>query len=100
MVLAMPSATTRKPWRNLSEHRESPVPESPITFGTNAVTLEVTSRDPDQAYYWTPAWQKDEEAAKSDILAGRVTSLNSADEVEAHFSSLTGRSRQRRLRRT
>ena len=57
------------------------------------------SRDPDQAYYWTPEWQDNEEAARDDIRAGRVTVLNNPDEVEAHFSSLTERSRQSRRRR-
>ena len=99
-MLAMPSATTRKPWRRLVQHGESPAPESPITSSTDVSILGVTSRDPDQAYYWTPEWQNDEEEARGDILAGRVSVLNNPDEVEAHFSSLTKRCRQSRRRRT
>lgn len=28
--------------------------------------------DPDQAYFWTPEWQKDEAEASRDIAEGRV----------------------------
>lgn len=100
MVLAVRSATTQMPWQTLIDNQKSPVPEAIATSDTKAVTLASTSRDPNQAYYWTPEWQSKEEEARSDILAGRVTVLNDRDAVEVHFNSLAGRSRQRRRKRT
>ena len=79
--IGLPMAATEAPMQQHPDH----VPD-----------FYAAARDPDQAYYRTPGWQSDEEAARGDILAGRVSVLNNPDEVEAHFSSLTKRSRQSR----
>lgn len=52
------------------------------------------TRDPDQAYYWTPEWQDSEEQARMDIMAGRTVVLKDVDEVKAHFQSLTEQANQ------
>ncbi len=38
--------------------------------------------DPEQAYYWTATWQERERQADADIRAGRVTLLQSLDDLD------------------
>ena len=40
----------------------------------------------DQAYYWTPEWQKDIQEAKEDIKKGKI--LGPFDDVEAALEAL------------
>ena len=42
----------------------------------------------DQAYFFTPEWQKDEKEAEEDIKAGRVTKTKDLDEL---FDILDGK---------
>lgn len=39
----------------------------------------------DQAWFWTDRWQAMEREADADIAAGRVTVVDSADELIAHL---------------
>lgn len=41
--------------------------------------------DASQSWFFTPAWQKGEEAASADIAAGRVTRFSSDEEFLASF---------------
>lgn len=44
---------------------------------------KVQLADPDQAYYWTDAWQDMEQEADADLAAGRVHKLESPDSLDA-----------------
>lgn len=41
------------------------------------------TRDPDQAYYWTPEWQAGEREAEADLTAGRYRVFESMAEAIA-----------------
>lgn len=41
----------------------------------------------DQAWFWTPEWQKKEREADEDIAAGRVTHFDSGDEFLASLAA-------------
>ncbi len=43
------------------------------------------SIDPDQAYFWTEAWQASEHEADQDIAAGRVCRFEKAEDLIAHL---------------
>ena len=98
MTLAMttPSASSKTSWRRLRKHQASPVLQHVVTSGTAVLIHDITSRNPNQMYYWTPEWQSDEDAARADILAGRITTLDSPEEMEKHFNELTEQARRRR----
>ena len=101
MVLAAtmaPEGTYRRP--RYTRNWETPVLAEPRTDSTlRAIEgLEVSSRPPNQSYYWTEEWQQAEEAARADIMAGRIISLAGPEQVEEHFAALSrqGRSAGRR----
>lgn len=48
----------------------------------------LTSRHPNQEYYWSATWQEAEREARADIAAGRVTILGDALSVDTHFGAL------------
>ncbi len=39
---------------------------------------------PDQAWFWTSAWQSGERKADEDIAAGRTTAFHSVEEFDAY----------------
>lgn len=45
----------------------------------------------DQAWFWTPEWQKMEREADEDIAAGRVTTYDSADDFLRSLDDLAGK---------
>jgi len=52
------------------------------TFSTIVFSrFELTERLPEQAYFWTSEWQKDEREADEDIKAGRVRRFSTAKEA-------------------
>jgi len=53
--------------------------------GTVTLTPQVTI-DRDQAWYWTPEWQKGEREADEDIAAGRVYKMK-ADSMSEEMES-------------
>lgn len=103
MAGTLPPRTTYKPWLPpYRQHFELPVPDNRCDDGTNKElsAYELSSRNPNQMYYWTEEWQSSEQAARADILAGRVTVLAGPSGVEAHFAALTEKSRgEKRQRR-
>lgn len=48
--------------------------------------------DPDQAWFWTPEWQRGEREADADIAAGRGTRYNSDEEFLAALDERSGSS--------
>ena len=45
--------------------------------------------DPDdQSWFWTPEWQAAEAEAERDIAEGRVTYLDTEEDIWRHFRSL------------
>ncbi len=70
------------------DRREEPAPPwskySTIVFAE----FELTERLPEQAYFWTSEWQKDEQEADEDIRAGRVRRFPTAEELIADLDSL------------
>jgi hypothetical protein len=43
-------------------------------------------RDPHQAWFWTPEWQRKEAEARADIAAGKVESFDSDEALLAAFA--------------
>ncbi len=43
--------------------------------------------DPDQAYWWTEAWQQGERAAESDLRAGRVKTFSTKEDFLAELKA-------------
>jgi AbrB family looped-hinge helix DNA binding protein len=41
--------------------------------------------DPDQSYWWTEEWQRGERAAERDVLAGRVKTFSSVEELVSNL---------------
>jgi hypothetical protein len=44
-------------------------------------------RDPDQAWYWTDAWQRKEREAEEDLAAGRYKTFDTMEEFLADLDS-------------
>ena len=60
----------------------------------------VTSRPPDQWYFWSPEWQEGEKRASEDIEDGRIKWLEEQSTLDAHFLSLTKPRRRSRKKKT
>jgi len=64
---------------------------APIPALTDTTTVldafELTEKLPEQAYFWTSEWQKDEREADEDIKAGRVKRFSTAEELIADLDS-------------
>jgi hypothetical protein len=58
---------------------------APFVAASDPRRAVMVSRD--QAYYWTPAWQKEERAAHLDLIAGRVHSFSNASDALAWLTS-------------
>lgn len=43
--------------------------------------------DPDQAYFWTPEWQKGEREASKDIAEGRVKAFDNIEDFIAEMNA-------------
>ena len=52
-----------------------------LTKAEIKVAAKVGLIDPDQAYYWTEAWQKGEREAEQDIKAGCVKRFNNVQDL-------------------
>ena len=104
MIYTLPPATTVRQWAEgrLAYHwLFAPIlATEKDTVGTNRwfEAAETTSRSPEQMYYWAEPWQRAEESARADILAGRVTVLDGPEGVDRHFTRLTEASQRRRRR--
>ena len=46
-------------------------------------------RDPDQAWYWTPEWQKAEREAEEEIQAGRVDEHETGEDFLKALQDIT-----------
>ncbi len=53
-----------------------------IDFTTGATPCDDPA--PDQAWFWTSAWQAGERAAAEDVAAGRTTAFHSLEEFDAY----------------
>jgi hypothetical protein len=58
------------------------------TNDVNAATTG-TTRDPDQAWFWTEEWQKLEREAEDDIRAGRYRDFASMEDFLADLDSIS-----------
>lgn len=51
------------------------------------IELRPRDVDPEQAWFWTDAWQQMEREADEDIAAGRMKTFDDADSFLAHLDS-------------
>jgi AbrB family looped-hinge helix DNA binding protein len=64
---------------------EGDVVEVELTANRRAIVLRpknISDLDPEQAYYWSDAWQAQERSADRDIRAGRIRKLNNPDDLD------------------
>jgi len=54
--------------------------------------LAMREIDPEQAWFWTPEWQKGEREADEDIAAGRVTRYDSDEEFLKYLEDVSAAS--------
>jgi hypothetical protein len=56
-------------------------------FAIDPDTREVIEIDPEQAYFWTEAWQASEREVDEHLAAGRVKTFDTMDEFLADLDS-------------
>jgi hypothetical protein len=63
---------------------------TPVTLAITNDSGRLTLReiDPEQAWFWTPAWLAGEREADADLAAGRSTVFASDDEFLAHLADV------------